>query len=194
MAETGIKPKLQYLILGRLVQGVHYFRDQFKTLITFLKYFILNKWLCWIPVSHIFLFWLFFWKLCYSNDDHQTQCMNQSSWTCFSLLSSIRPDQSSFYQREWYLPTRSRTSVCYGRYTFPFKYLHKKKSSGGRSGDLGGHSMCPNLEINFPGNRFLNTSMLDFVVWQCASSSWKKSLAKSMVSTIGIKYSFNISP
>jgi hypothetical protein len=33
-----------------------------------------------------------------------------------------------------------------------FCYIPTKKSQGLRSGDLAGHTMSPNLEINFPGN------------------------------------------
>ena len=77
---------------------------------------------------------------------------------------------------------------------FPLQAIPQEKMSGVKSGDLAGHSVSSNREINFPGNRFLNTSMLDLVMWQVAPSCCKEDSTKFIVPTKGIKYSFSFSP
>ena len=57
-------------------------------------------------------------------------------------------------------------------YTLAFKYPHRKKSNGARSGDLGGHSTGWPRPTTLPGNSSCNRRLTTLALWHGAPS-WK---------------------
>ena len=67
-------------------------------------------------------------------------------------------------------------------YTLDFRYPHKKKSGGVRSGDHGGQATSPHLHPNLPEKCFHNMAMLSFEVWQVAPSCWNQATRINFIS------------
>ena len=73
--------------------------------------------------------------------------IKSSLFSRFKKTDFNKPGSITEYNPLCVVSVKSDTGV---ENTFCFKYLHKKKSSEVKSGDLGAHSIKPLLTINLP--------------------------------------------